>query len=46
MKWKTHETCVTKDKDLDKIYGNGLGLCRMDKNLTLYYTVANGSQCQ
>ena len=26
-----------KDKDLNKIYSNGLSLCRMDKNLNPYY---------
>ena len=25
-----------KDKDLNKFYSNGLGQCRMDKNLSLY----------
>ena len=25
-----------KDKAIDRIYSNGLGLCRMDKNLSLY----------
>ena len=24
------------DKDLNRIYSNGLGLCRMDRNLNLY----------
>ena len=24
-----------KDKDLNKIYSNGLGYCKMDKNLSL-----------
>ena len=25
-----------KDKNLNRIYSNGLGKCRMDKNLSLY----------
>ena len=25
-----------KDKDLNKSYSNGLGLCRMEKNWSLY----------